>query len=222
MKSVAEDLHPDILAAARVLWDYLRLDQPLVRGDCLIAMGSHDLRVAEHAARLALDGWAPLLVCSGGLGRLTNGEWDEPEGRKFARVALQAGFESDRILVEERSANTGENILFSKSLLEERGILVRSAILVHKPYMERRAYATAKNYWPEVFFTTTSPPIPFESYSTAQIHLRVVIEAMAGDFQRVGAYARKGFQIPQPIPSDAQAAFEALKYAGFTRFTDVE
>jgi uncharacterized SAM-binding protein YcdF (DUF218 family) len=222
VNSVAEDLHPDILAASRVLWDYLKLDQPLVKSDCLIAMGSHDLRVAEHAARLALDGWAPLLVCSGGLGRLTRGEWEEPEARKFARVALQAGLDAERVLVEERSSNTGENIVFSKALLKEKGIAIQSAILVHKPYMERRAYATARNYWSEVFFTTTSPPIPFESYATAQIPLRMTIEIMAGDFQRVGAYARKGFQIPQPIPPEAQAAFEVLIRAGFTRFSDVE
>jgi len=222
VKSVGEDLHPDILLAACVLWDYLKLDQPLVKSDCLIAMGSHDLRVAEHAARLALDGWAPLLVCSGGLGRLTREEWDEPEARKFARVALRAGLDSERVIVEERSTNTGENILFSKALLEEKGIAVRSAILVHKPYMERRAYATAKKNWPEVFFTTTSPLIPFESYATVQIPMRMVIEIMAGDFQRVGAYARKGFQIPQPVPPEAQAAFETLQHAGFTRFTNVE
>ena len=222
MKSVREDLHPDILAAARILWDYLKLGQPLVKSDCLIAMGSHDLRVAEHAARLALDGWAPLLVCSGGLGRLTREEWDETEARKFARVALREGLDPERILVEERSTNTGENILFSKALLEEKGFSVRSAILVHKPYMERRAYATAKNYWPEVISTTTSPPIPFESYATPQIPLKMVIEIMAGDFQRVGAYARKGFQIPQPIPPEAQASYETLQRAGFTRFTDVE
>jgi len=222
VKSVQEDLHPDILAAARVLWDFLRLDQPLVKSDCLIAMGSHDLRVAEHAARLALEGWAPLLVCSGGLGRLTRGEWDEPEGRKFARVALRAGLDPQRVLVEESSSNTGENILFSKALLKEKGVHVRSAILVHKPYMERRAFATAENYWPEVFFTATSPPIPFENYPTPQIPLRMVIEIMAGDFLRVGAYARKGFQIPQSIPPEAQAAFETLQRAGFIRFTDVE
>jgi len=217
-----QGLPEDILAAARTLWDYLKLNQPLVKSDCLIAMGSHDLRVAEHAARLFLDGWAPLLICSGGLGRLTCEEWDQPEAIKFLRVAQQGGVPPERILVEDRSANTGENILFSKALLEKKGLVVHSAILVHKPYMERRAYATARNYWPDVIFTATSPPIVFESYATAEIPLRTVIEALAGDFQRVRAYAQKGFQIPQPIPPETQSAFEVLRRGGFTRFMDVE
>lgn len=57
----------EILNAAKILWDYLKLNQPLQKSDCILAMGSHDLRVAEYAASLVVEGWAPLLVCSGGL-----------------------------------------------------------------------------------------------------------------------------------------------------------
>ena len=61
-------IDPEIKNAARSLWDYLKLNQVLAPCDCIIAMGSHDLRTAEYAARLQLEGWAPWLVCSGGLG----------------------------------------------------------------------------------------------------------------------------------------------------------
>jgi len=222
VKRVDSKMQPDILTAARCLWDYLKLDQPLVKSDCLIAMGSHDVRVAKHAAHLILDGWAPLLVCSGGLGRLTRNIWNDPEAKIFAHIARRAGVKAEQILLEERSSNTGENILFTKTMLQEKGIPVRSAILVHKPYMERRAFATAMNYWPKVNFVTSSPPIPFESYVSPEIPLRTVIEALAGDFLRVRTYAQKGYQIPQSIPEEAEAAFEMLRRCGYTRFTDVE
>ncbi len=38
---------------------------------------------------------------------------------------------------------------------------------------------------------------------------------MVGDLQRVKLYAEKGFQIPQDIPPDVWAAFEALVAAGY-------
>lgn len=202
--------------AARILWNYLKLDQPLERCDCLIAMGSHDLRVAAHAARLFLDGWAPLLVCSGGLGRLTRAIWREAEARQFAAIAVGAGVPENKILIEERSTNTGENMRFSKELLARRGIRVRSALLVHKPYMERRALATALRVWPEIAYRVSSPPIPFEQYPTDEIPLEQVIAIMTGDFRRILEYPALGFQIPQEVPAEAMTAYEKLAGFGFT------
>jgi len=55
---------------AKILWNFNCLNSPLHKVDFIIAMGSHDLRIAERAAQLVLDGYAPLLVCTGGFGRL--------------------------------------------------------------------------------------------------------------------------------------------------------
>ncbi len=62
-----------------------------LKSDVILALGSHDLRVATRAAQLYLDGWAPLLVCSGGLGNLTSGIWTESEADKFAAIADSNG-----------------------------------------------------------------------------------------------------------------------------------
>ncbi len=80
------------------------------KADCILAMGSHDTRVASRAAELYLEGWAPLLVYSGGLGRLTRELWDEPEATKFARIAIGMGVPPESMLTETRSTNTGENV----------------------------------------------------------------------------------------------------------------
>jgi uncharacterized SAM-binding protein YcdF (DUF218 family) len=208
----------EILKAAKILWDYLKLNQPLKRSDCIIAMGSHDLRVAEYAADLIVKDWAPLLVCSGGLGRLTREIWHESEAAKFAKIAMDAGVLKNQILIEDRSSNTGENILFSKSLLEEREIKIKSAILVHKPYMERRAYATAKYYWPDLEVVAASPQISFEDYATSEIPISEIIQIMVGDFQRILVYPVKGFQIPQEIPDEANEAFKFLVNRGYIQY----
>jgi hypothetical protein len=207
-----------ILKAAKIIWDYLKLDQPLKKSDCIIVMGSHDLRVADYAANLAVSCWAPILVCSGGLGRLTDKIWHESEASKFARVAIGAGVRKDRIFLEGLSTNTGENILFSKDLLEEKGYLIKSAILVHKPYMERRAFATAKFYWPELNVVVSSPQIPFKEYATDEIPMEEVIQIMVGDMHRILVYPEKGFQIPQDVSDEVYEAFKLLVVLGFNQY----
>jgi uncharacterized SAM-binding protein YcdF (DUF218 family) len=207
-----------ILKAAKIIWDYLKLNQPLKKSDCIIAMGSHDLRVADYAANLAVNCWAPILVCSGGLGRLTEKIWHESEASKFARVAGAAGVRKDCIFLEGLSTNTGENILFSKDLLEEKGYLIKSAILVHKPYMERRAFATARFYWPELEVIVSSPQISFEEYATDEISMNEVIQIMVGDLHRILIYPEKVFQIPQDVPDEVYDAFKFLVDHGFTQY----
>lgn len=206
------------LQQAQILWDYLKLDQPLRKSDCLIAMGSHDLRVAEYAAQLMLESWAPLLVCSGGLGRLTKGIWQEPEGQKFAQIAMYAGVPGEQVLIEDKSSNTSENLLFSRELLEQKGLQISSAILVHKPYMERRAIATAGAVWHELDCIAAAPAISFDGYPTEEIPVEEVIQIMIGDFQRIIVYAEKGFQTRQKIPLEVMSAFQILVHQGFDRY----
>jgi hypothetical protein len=49
----------DIEVAIRTVWDYMHMDHQLRKVDIIFALGSHDIRVAERAAQLWLDGWAP-------------------------------------------------------------------------------------------------------------------------------------------------------------------
>ncbi len=53
------------------------------------------------------------------------------------------------ILIEKNSTNTGENVQFTRKLLAEHGLDPQKFIVVQKPYMERRAFATFLRYWPE-------------------------------------------------------------------------
>jgi uncharacterized SAM-binding protein YcdF (DUF218 family) len=211
-------IEPSALALAQVLWDFLRMGGPLEKADCILAMGSHDTRVAGRAAELYLEGWAPLLVFSGGLGRLTRHLWDEPEASKFARIAIRMGVPPESIRTETHSTNTGENVRFTHELLASRGIAPSRLILVHKPYMERRAFATFMKQWPEVDVrvVTTSPQIPFEDYPNDEIPAERLIHIMVGDLQRMRTYAERGFQIAQDVPADVWRAYEELVSLGFT------
>lgn len=207
----------NVLEEAKKLWDYHHLHHIPAKTDCILVLGSHDLRVAERGADLYLQGWAPILIFSGGLGNVTKGIWKDPEADRFARIALDKGVPAEAIFIENRSTNTGENILFTGRMLEEKGLHPQSFLLVQKPYMERRSYATFKQHWPDKDLIVTSPQIPFEDYPTEEIPMERVINIMVGDLQRIRIYPEKGFQIPQFIPDDVWAAYEQLVAWGFTR-----
>jgi len=203
---------------AKKLWDYHHVNQSLEKSDCILVLGSHDLRVAEKGAELYLQGWAPILIFSGGLGNLTKGIWEDAEADKFATVAEKMGVPREAMLIENKSTNTGENILFTQQLLKEKGINPQTFIVVQKPYMERRSYATFKKHWPDKKLIVTSPQIPFNEYPSNEIPLEEVINIMVGDLQRIKIYPEKGFQIFQEIPGGVWQAYEQLVSLGYDKY----
>jgi len=204
------------------IWDYHHLDHQLSPSDAILVLCSHDTAVAACGAELFLQGWAPLLIFAGGLGAITRRLWREPEADQFARIAVGMGVPEDRILIENRSTNTGENVLFTKRLLAEKGLDPQTFIVVQKPYMERRSYATFSKVWPEKQVRVTSPRLSLDEYLRACSHGALsqadVISIMVGDLQRIRLYPDKGFQIPQEIPDDVWRAYEELVEAGYDKY----
>jgi uncharacterized SAM-binding protein YcdF (DUF218 family) len=211
-----------VRALAEKVWDYHHMHHVLEPADAILVLCSHDIAVAERGAQLFLDGWAPLLIFSGGQGAITKRLWSEPEADRFARIAIDRGVPAESILIENRSTNTGENVEFTRRLLAERGLDPSTLILVQKPYMERRSYATFMKRWPEKRAIVTSPPAPFQEYlarySNDALSEDDVVGIMVGDLQRIRDYPARGFQIPQDIPADVWDAFEELVRLGYDRY----
>jgi len=201
---------------AKIIWDYLHLNYKLKKADCIFALGSIDVRIAQYSAKLFLEGYAPVIIFSGGLGRISKDIFKKSEAEMFADIAIQAGVPQEKIIVENKSSNTGENIAFTKQLLSDRGLNFKTFILVQKPYMERRTYAAFKKLWPEKRFIVTSPPISYEDYPNINISKDKFINIMVGDIQRIKFYPEKGFQIYQEIPDNVWRAYEKLVELGYT------
>ncbi len=203
------------------IWRYHQLDHELSKADVILVLCSHDTIVAERGAQLFLEGWAPLLVFAGGLGSITGRVWSEPEADQFARIAISLGVPREKILVENKSTNTGENVLFTRRLLADRKLDPQKFIVVQKPYMERRSYATFRKLWPEKDVIVTSPRISLDGYLSRYSHETLssddVISIMVGDLQRIRLYPARGFQIPQDTPDDVWEAYEALVEAGYDK-----
>jgi uncharacterized SAM-binding protein YcdF (DUF218 family) len=206
---------------AQKLWRYHQLGHELAPADVVLVLCSHDKGVAERGAQVFLEGWAPLLVFSGGLGAITRHLWSEPEADQFASIAVAMGVPRDRILVENQSTNTGENVAFTRRLLASRGMAPASFIVVQKPYMERRSYATFQKVWPGKRVMVTSPRVSFDAYlarySNEALTADDVVSIMVGDLQRIRVYPAKGFQVEQEIPADVWEAFCELVSLGYDR-----
>lgn len=209
-------------ALAETLWNYHLMKQPVATADAILVLCSHDERVAERAAQLFHEGRAPLVIFSGGQGSITRALWSEPEAERFARIAVSLGVPRENILTETQSTNTGENIHFTKRLLEERGLDPQRFIVVQKPYMERRAYATFRKLWPEKELVVTSPQVSFreylDHYTNRALSVADVVGIMVGDLQRIRIYPDRGWQIAQEIPDEVWGAFEELVRAGYDKY----
>jgi uncharacterized SAM-binding protein YcdF (DUF218 family) len=207
---------------ASKIWDYHKLKHALEPADAILVLCSHDERVAERSVELYKASFAPLVIFSGGAGAITKQLWQEPEAERFARIAIAAGVPKENVLTENKSSNTGENVRFTRRMLDELGLELQKFLLVQKPYMERRSYATFRKLWPEKDVKVTSPQISFEeylrNYANSALTWEDVISIMVGDLQRIRLYPARGFQIEQEVPADVVAAFDELVTAGFTKY----
>lgn len=207
----------DVDKYAKIVWDYMLLHQELEPADIIFVLGSNDIRVADRAAELYKEKLAPIIVCSGANGKAS--DFTETEAKIFSERIVSLGVSRKVIILEPKSANTGENILFTKKLLEENGKSVKKIIAVQKPYMERRTFATIKKQWPEVECIVTSPQLSYEEYFFGSKSKDRYINTMVGDLLRIKEYPKLGFQIEQEIPENVWKAGQELLKLGYNKYS---
>lgn len=200
---------------ARTIWDYHQMHHGLRPCDTAIGLGSHDLGVARTAAELYHAGWFPLLVFSGATSPTTATRFPRGEAVHYREHARELGVPDEAILLEPDATNTGQNIALSRQVLADAGIHPGSVLLISKPYMERRAYATARKVWPEAEVVCASEPLKPDDYANSIGDPKLVIDMLVGDLQRVIAYPARGYAIEQPVPGEVHDAYQALLDAGF-------
>jgi uncharacterized SAM-binding protein YcdF (DUF218 family) len=121
------------------------------------AGGNAVIPTIDAACRLAADAGVPLLI-SGGIGHSTVFLYDavrndpryrslpvdgRPEAHILADIAHRFWhIPRDRIVVEDRSTNCGENARFTREMLAATGIAPRAGVVLQDPTMQRRTMAT--------------------------------------------------------------------------------
>lgn len=209
-------LPSELRADVETLWNYHDMHHTIRASDIGIGLGSHDLGVATFTAELYHQGVIPRIVFTGANAPTTIERLPRGEAVHYREHAINLGVPAEAILVEPHATNTGQNIEFTRKLLADHGIDVHSAILISRPYQQRRVYATAKKLWPELDIICASRPLPLDDYIASIGDVNRVINMLVGDTQRISEYPKRGFAIPQDMPPDVQAAYHRLVQAGFT------
>ena len=172
-----------------------------------------------------MDGLAPLVLFSGARGNFTQ-DLETTEAEWLANAAYKKGVPREAMIIEPNATNTGENIRFARSLLGERygGVEIadtKKYIVVQKPFMLRRSWATFKQQWSGPEFQVAGPSYDtLTEYVDPAIGMTLdhVIEAMVGDTQRMMFYAKvKSFQVEVNVPDRVWAALGRLVGLGYTK-----
>lgn len=210
----------NVQALTRILWEYMQFGQEPEPADCIVGFGCYDEDIPRRCTQLYRQGFAPFVAFSGGLGRNTSGLWTRSEAERFAAIAVAEGMPENRIILENKSTNSAENLLFTPKILAAHGVKAEKIIAVHKPYMERRLWAAMQVYWPDVKVVYTSPRVTLEEHiahaEAVGMTEKRVIETIVGDIQRMELYAEKGYQAPVDIPERVREAFRTLTELGYT------
>jgi len=207
---------------AEILYDYHFMKQPLQKADAIFVLGSHDPSVADYAVELYKEGWSNYIIFSGGvvrpIGELRNST-PKTEANAFFDIAVKAGVSAESIIIDNDATNTGENFSCTRKILKEKGYHFQNFILVQKPYMVRRTYATAMVQFAEFKFISTAKPDSYAQYiarcAENNISKERVISNMTGDLQRLKIYPEKGFLVAMEIPENVWEAYEKLVEMGF-------
>ncbi len=204
------------LQDARTIWDYHLMHHQLGPVDVAIGLGSHDLGVATFAAKLYHEQLFPTIVFTGASSRTTEARFPRGEAVHYREHAIELGVPSSAIRVETKATNTGQNISLTRDVLAASDVPVTSVLLISKPYMERRAFATCQKVWPEVRAICASEPIGFDDYLGSIGDTKLVVDMLVGDLQRVVEYPALGFAVEQDLPAAVESAFRRLVSAGYT------
>lgn len=137
--------------------------------DLVIHAGNAILETAQAACKTALEANCPLLF-SGGIGHSTTllvetvrAETllpethleDRSEAEIFGTLASEVWkFPREKLILETRSTNCGENATFTKIRLTELGLEPRTAILFQDPAMQLRTFVTFQKVWQDASCTT--------------------------------------------------------------------
>jgi len=209
---------PILRSPLTIVWNFMRLVHEPAPADAILVLGSFDPNAALHAAQLWKQSLAPVVVMSGGVahqGGLLDTGWGRPEAEVFAEAAIGAGVPSEAILLESQAQNTSDNFSLSRELLVQNGRASRRLIVVAKPYMTRRGYATGSKVWPGVELCMQCEPIDVVDYFRREPDPERTLLAMVGDLHRILVYPQQGFQIEQDVPALVMRALKELVVAGY-------
>lgn len=144
--------------------DYIFQEDTIEKADIIFVPGNGYPQMAEQAAKLYHEGYAPYILPSGRYSILVghfigvqakqdvyNGDY-ETEWEFLKDVLMKNGVPESAILKEDQSTFTYENAILSKKVTDGLGMDIKKAIMCCKNYHARRACMYYELLYPETKF----------------------------------------------------------------------
>jgi len=210
------------LELAKKIRDFHLIYDELIKVDVIIVLCSNDIRVAEYSADLMIKWYAKYIIFSWGIAHNNDilVTWrNKSEAEIFKDIVIDKWFAENKILLDTKAKNTWENIINSYKILKKENINHWKIMLIQKPFMQKRTYATfmKQRPWKDKNFIISAPNISFENYPTKILTIDNIIHTMVWDLQRIIEYPKLWFQIKQNIPINIYKAYIKLIKLWYTK-----
>ena len=177
--------------------EFVFAEHKLEQADIIFIPGSGHPQLAEEAARLYHQGWAPWILPSGRYS-ITTGKFSgvldkqecyqgsyETEWDFLSQVLQEKGVPGAAILKEDRATYTYENAIYSRQVTDGMGLEIKKAILCSKPYHARRCLLYYQLLYPDTRFMVypiKDSKIQRDNWSLTEEGTRLVF----GELERMG------------------------------------
>ena len=141
--------------------DFVFVEDKPEKADVIFVPGNGFPQMAERAAQLYREGYAPYILPSGKYS-ITMGKFVGVQSRReiydgdyetewefLKNVLMKNGVPKEAILREDQATFTYENAIYSRQVTDGKGIQVKNAILCCKTYHARRSLMYYQLLYPE-------------------------------------------------------------------------
>lgn len=179
--------------------DFIFVEDMPQKADAILIPGGAYPELAECAADLYRDGYAPWIVPTGAYA-VTEGKFMGVKSKEdiytgpyvtecafYCDVLKKKGVPESCIIPEDKSQFTAQNAWFTKALLDEKGIRLKKAIICCKSFHARRCLMYYQFTFPKTEFIIV-PVNHHKQITKENWHLSEAgVAKVLGEFSRIGS-----------------------------------
>jgi len=142
--------------------DYIFVSDEPEKVDAIFLPGGSHPELPEYAAELYHKGYARWLIPAGGVSvkrdkwpgvrsksEIYNGDY-HTDCAFFTDVFIKNGVPAEAIIGEDKSGHTRDNAFFTRKVVDEKGIQIKTALIVCKAFHARRCLMLYQMAFPDV------------------------------------------------------------------------
>jgi len=173
------------------------LTEPLSKADAMVCLEGDGQERAKEALRLFNQGWAPLIIVSGGNNKI---KFSVPAD-KMADYLIKNGIPENKIIIESGSQNTKEQAEQTMGIVKTKGF--KKIILIASNFHQPRAFLTFLKGMENARMNIViiNAPVRDLSWFDNNVFEKPRIDLLQDEFLKIKEYSEKGhvFSIDKAI-----------------------